>query len=222
MKILTRNDWRAARTGRSGDFITMSARSEFVVHHTAGPATQSVADIQQFHIQKRGWVDIGYNFLVRGTTGEVYEGRGWNEVGAHSKGHNRDGLGVAVIGNDTLAAPAKDSLRALYATACEFAGHPLMIRGHRDHAPTECPGDRIYAWITSGALEPIRQRTLSVQRPYLVGPDVRQVQKAVGADVDGIYGPDTAADVRLWQLAHALVPDGIVGPKTWAKLISTR
>lgn len=34
----------------------------------------------------RGWDDIGYSFLV-GQDGNVYEGRGWHHVGAHTQGY---------------------------------------------------------------------------------------------------------------------------------------
>ena len=40
----------------------------------------------------KGWWDIGYSFLV-GEDGNIYEGRGWNEIGAHTKGYNDVGLG---------------------------------------------------------------------------------------------------------------------------------
>lgn len=218
MKILTRNDWRAISCTEPRTFAEMKDRTEFVVHHTAGPSGQTVAAIQRFHIEQRGWSDIGYNFLVRGTTGEVYEGRGWNAVGAHVQGRNRQGLGVAIIGTDLLEEPAKQSLRELYAAAVTYAGHPLMIRGHRDLAATVCPGPKIHKWILSGALETHHHRILAVQIPYQVGPDVRHVQSLVGADVDGIYGPDTRDDVALWQMAQGLAPDGVVGPKTWVAL----
>ena len=39
-----------------------------------------------------GWSDIGYNFVV-GEDGNVYEGRGWNSVGAHTYGYNNRSIG---------------------------------------------------------------------------------------------------------------------------------
>lgn len=41
--------------------------------------------MQTYHIESKSWDDIGYNFLVGGD-GSVYEGRGWDKQGAHTKG----------------------------------------------------------------------------------------------------------------------------------------
>lgn len=40
----------------------------------------------------KDWPDIGFNYIV-GEDGNIYEGRGWDEVGAHTKGHNYDVIG---------------------------------------------------------------------------------------------------------------------------------
>lgn len=60
------------------------------------------------------------------------------------------------------------------------------------------------------------------QRPTLRrgarGDFVRRIQEKVGARVDGIFGPGTAAAGRHLQRAHSEmvdVADGIVGPRTW-------
>lgn len=53
------------------------------------------------------------------------------------------------------------------------------------------------------------------------GPEVEEIQRAVGAKVDGTFGPSTEAAVRRFQRARNLVSDGIVGPKTWALIQTT-
>lgn len=48
-----------------------------------------------------------------------------------------------------------------------------------------------------------------------IGPNVRLVQKRVGATADGIYGPRTKARVVNFQRGHGLLPDGIVDIDDW-------
>jgi hypothetical protein len=51
------------------------------------------------------------------------------------------------------------------------------------------------------------------------GEDVKIVQKAVGAFVDGNFGPKTQQAVMTFQQAHGIVMDGIVGPQTWKVIL---
>src|SRR5918992_2005798 len=96
--IISRAEW-GARAPRSRMTTTWDRRTEFVVHHSDGPTTQTPRSIQGFHMDGRGWVDIAYNFLVD-RLGRIFEGRGWLTVGAHAEGHNISGLGVCFIGRD--------------------------------------------------------------------------------------------------------------------------
>ena len=61
------------------------------------------------------------------------------------------------------------------------------------------------------------------ERPFVRRGDrgdlVREVQAAVGAVADGIFGPQTEAAVRRFQRDNGLVADGIVGPRTWAVIL---
>ena len=47
------------------------------------------------------------------------------------------------------------------------------------------------------------------------GPEVKELQEALGISSDGIFGSDTEAAVMKVQTDNNLVVDGIVGPTTW-------
>ena len=50
------------------------------------------------------------------------------------------------------------------------------------------------------------------------GDSVKELQRRLGVDQAGVFGPKTEAAVREFQRTHGIVPDGIVGPKTWAAI----
>lgn len=54
------------------------------------------------------------------------------------------------------------------------------------------------------------------------GPQVAQLQAALGISADGKFGPQTLAAVKAFQLSHGLTPDGVVGPKTMQALNGTQ
>ncbi|TAE57119.1 MAG: peptidoglycan-binding protein [Nostocales cyanobacterium] len=89
-----------------------------------------------------------------------------------------------------------------------------------------------YAQITSGRYQgyyvserwiggqgyssnPNRPRTYRVVvGPGSRGERVRDVQRALGVRVDGVYGPETTRQVRDFQRRNNLLADGVVGPAT--------
>lgn len=128
------------------------------VHHTYVPAppctdfARCAADMrsmQSFHQDTRGWEDIGYSFVV-GSDGYVYEGRGWHWVGAHTRGHNSRGFGVAIVGNYTAGLPTEAALRTLHDLLPRCAVRAGLLRpdyallGHRQLVHTDCPGDALF------------------------------------------------------------------------------
>jgi peptidoglycan hydrolase-like protein with peptidoglycan-binding domain len=47
---------------------------------------------------------------------------------------------------------------------------------------------------------------------------IRSLQRLLGCEVDGLYGPETHAALVAFQRSAGLKPDGIAGPLTWAAL----
>lgn len=55
----------------------------------------------------------------------------------------------------------------------------------------------------------------AMKHPVTNGP-IAQLQKAIGVEADGIFGPKSQAALKTWQQQKGLVADGIPGPKTMA------
>jgi peptidoglycan hydrolase-like protein with peptidoglycan-binding domain len=108
----------------------------------------------------------------------------------------------------------------------------IMCCGHKEYAlpqgrkkdPTfDMDNFRLQVGVIMGGNAPLPSLIPAVDsnnRPTLRrgarGELVREVQKAVGVQADGMFGPGTEAAVRQFQRENGLVPDGIVGPRTWA------
>ena len=58
-----------------------------------------------------------------------------------------------------------------------------------------------------------------VQGTHTSGVIIRYLQYRVGADTDGIYGPQTEAAIKKFQQQNGLTADGIIGAITWQKLV---
>lgn len=131
------------------------------IHHTSTPSkpcvnlqmcSQNMREMQQFHQKDRGWHDIGYSFVV-GSDGYVYEGRGWMSQGAHTRGRNHVGYGVAFIGDYTSHLPSRYAMELVrhHLVKCGvsngFLQENFTMLGHRQVVNTSCPGDSLYSEI---------------------------------------------------------------------------
>jgi hypothetical protein len=152
--ITSRAGWNARPPKSTPVTVARSARSEFIVHFSGASPDQSVRAIQDWCMDGRGFNDIDYNLLVRGTTGQAYMGRGWDIQGAHTVGHNTSGVAVCVISDGPISDAAKRSVLALYEQACGLFGRRLTKTMHRLLDQTECPGDTIARWVSAGMPAP--------------------------------------------------------------------
>jgi hypothetical protein len=228
---------------------------KILVHHTATPnvvdfsSTAAIAlavAIQNFHMDRRGWLDTGQHFTIsRG--GVLMEGRhrsleilraGHQQVeGAHCTGQNVVAIGIENEGTYLDIAPPKalwNRLRETCAYICtQYGIAPTELYGHRDFKDTACPGDNLY-----GSLPRLRSEVAGLMGrridaveaapprwPLLRtgdrGPAVRAAQQLLHLPVDGAYSPQTAEAVRMFQTAHrAEEINGVLGGETWPLLVA--
>ncbi|MCL2802580.1 MAG: N-acetylmuramoyl-L-alanine amidase, partial [Micrococcales bacterium] len=169
--IHLRTEWT---TRKPGKFDPAPAKlSGAVLHHTAGANGTTTAQapgvlrgIQNYHMDSRGWSDIGYNFVVD-SQGGIWEARsgslGAYVVGAHAAPYNTGSVGVSILGTYSSVEPpgkAVDAAGRLMAwrlstsnvsnlkATVKYPGKTVavpVVAGHRDVNSTDCPGNRLYA-----------------------------------------------------------------------------
>jgi N-acetyl-anhydromuramyl-L-alanine amidase AmpD len=136
---------------------------EIAVHCTAtqplfmhnSKTSQKVAEIRRWHVEDRGWRDIGYHYLID-RDGTVARGRAESMIGAGIEGHNRGVLHISLFGGygsketDAFSknfTPSQDTaLRALIADIQRRADIK-KISGHCDYAAKACPGFQVREWL---------------------------------------------------------------------------
>lgn len=204
-KIITRSEW-----GADESIVTTPkdyARTEkFIIHHTAssklvpdsdgsGEYKSMVKNIFLYHINGKGWYDIGYNYVVD-PNGNIYEGRvgGNGIVGVHAGGSNTGSVGISVIGtyggnvkgeytSHPLTQKIITSLEKLigWVTAnnnmnlnktSEFHGKNIDgVVGHRDVGATNCPGDNLHQKLDSVQSNAIAYANKYKNYAYQLGGD---------------------------------------------------
>jgi hypothetical protein len=152
--VVTRSQWGA----RSRSCGPSQRPNRITVHHTVTPNNDSMSmparmrQIQSFHINSRGWCDIGYHFLI-GQDGRVYQGRMENVIGAHAANANANNAGVSFIGTFTSVAPSEAMMNAgarIIKALSRTYGIALTrdkVKGHRQvgTTATSCPGNTLYS-----------------------------------------------------------------------------
>ena len=140
------------------------------------PLAAKRAEIDRWH-KANGWAGIGYHWLID-RDGTYIEGRPEAEIGAHVKGHNRDSIGVCLIGghgsneNDDAAehftAPQLDALRAMLDRLQKT--HPgATIHGHNEFAAKACPGFNVTAFLAQKRREsPVQSKTVQAEAVQIV------------------------------------------------------
>ncbi len=122
--------------------------NKIIVHCSATREGENftVDTIRKWHVDGRGWSDIGYHFYID-LYGEIHKGRDIAKIGAHCKGQNRNSIGICYCGGveadgktpkDTRLDCQKEALTAVLRTL--KAMYPeAVIHSHNDFARKACP-----------------------------------------------------------------------------------
>lgn len=123
---------------------------EIIVHCSDTPKTMDIgADtIREWHVNERGWSDIGYHYVIK-RDGTVENGRDLDgdgnvdeEVGAHVFGHNKNSIGICLVGGKPRANFTMKQYSALFQLVYRLRneyGH-LSVKGHYQYdSGKECP-----------------------------------------------------------------------------------
>ncbi|HEX8709517.1 MAG TPA: peptidoglycan-binding protein [Pyrinomonadaceae bacterium] len=118
--------------------------------------------------------------------------------------------------NQCLSLFKKGGLQAVWAEASR------QLNGSPSGGPAKPPAQPVKPPVKPPVTPPV-ERTLGLNDS---GQSVRLIQTRLAAlkllsekDIDGVYGPRTAAAVKKFQTANKLTADGRVGPKTRVALM---
>jgi len=117
-----------------------------VVHHSGN--TDTPKKIRDFHVNKNGWDDIGYHFMIS-REGNITTGRNLETIGAHVQGYNSHSIGICLLGNFDTEEPKELQLSALNRLINDLIGDLGLesdcVKFHRDFEGVKksCPGKNI-------------------------------------------------------------------------------
>jgi len=111
--------------------------------------------IRRWHVEERGWRDIGYHYVIR-RDGTIEQGRDDAVPGAHVRGHNAHSLGICLVGGMD-----KDGAAAVNYPEAQWASLDVLVRGlaaqypaavvcgHNDLTKSKtCPNFDVIEWFS--------------------------------------------------------------------------
>lgn len=141
--IRARRNWRAQRPLDAPVKTTWDKSTTFFLHHTVtkspsnGVAGEEAAmrELQRIALA-RGFSDISYSYVVF-PSGNIYEGRGKEVIGAHTLGYNKH-VGTALCGNYETQKVTKAQEEAINWLRKKLGVGDM--KPHSDVYATACPG----------------------------------------------------------------------------------
>ena len=199
--IRTNLEFNSNKTKRNVENI-----KRIILHNSGVTVLQSVEVIHNYHKNTRKYAGIGYHFYVR-KDGSIYEGRPVEYVGAHATNNNSDSIGICFEGKYDEETMSEAQIKAGQELVTYLKGkyNISKVQRHSDVCNTSCPGKNFpFDEITNG-----RNTDDKADETYTYKQFVGDVQKATGAKVDYIAGPETLSKTvtvsRYKNNKHAVV-----------------
>ncbi|MGR6871222.1 3TM-type holin [Pseudomonas sp. HK3] len=105
----------------------------------------SIAPQHQPHLKH-----IGYHYVIT-LNGDIHEGRPLIETGAHVSGHNKNTVGICLIGRDQFTPEQFNAIQIIKSRIEAIVGNKLPLSGHREYdAHKTCPGFDVQAYVSNG------------------------------------------------------------------------
>lgn len=121
--------------------------NKIILHCSATREGQDISTetIRGWHVNERGWSDIGYHYVVL-LDGTVDKARPVERQGAHVRGHNKGSIGICYIGGcdadmnpkDTRTDLQKESLTELISYLMD-SYEDATLHGHNEFSSKACP-----------------------------------------------------------------------------------
>lgn len=143
MPALSKGNARKPLAGDGGMKIDLA-----VIHCSLTRVDQLIgaAEIRRWHVEERGWDDIGYHYVIT-RAGRLEYGRPAFVEGAHARGHNDASIGICLVGGmgsdgeceDNFTPPQMRRLASLLMHVRAVIPQARIV-GHRDLDPERgCP-----------------------------------------------------------------------------------
>tara|TARA_R110002111_G_scaffold157300_1_gene223894 strand:+ start:3536 stop:3922 length:387 start_codon:yes stop_codon:yes gene_type:complete len=126
--------------------------NKIVIHCSASPngREDTAEDIHRWHKEK-GWDGIGYHYVIE-RKGKLVNGRPEYWQGAHASGHNKNSLGICLIGTDKFTIEQWSILENLVRKLLIKYPQSKII-GHNEVSDKTCPGFDVQKWLVKVGLK---------------------------------------------------------------------
>ena len=121
-----------------------------IVHCSDYEGEHNIFSVHKWHLMN-GWAGCGYHFFIT-KYGHVQRGRKLNWVGCHTRGFNRNSIGICLEGKQRFSKAQAETLMKLIDFLKRMYGIK-KVNGHRFYSPLKtCPNFSVKQFLETGEI----------------------------------------------------------------------